>query len=55
MTEDIVLLNERKDTAEKLYKIYQEAPFAEKYKVKESNVIKIPKEDIIKVFYYTKE
>lgn len=65
VTEDPVLLQERKDTAEILYEIYKKAPF---YKEYEENVgeiqkdtleakgpCKIPKNDICKVFSYMKE
>ena len=38
-----------------MYKIYIESPFAKEYIDEETNLIKIPKEDIKKVFYYMKE
>lgn len=53
-TEDIVLLNERKDNAEKLYEIFINSPFKEKY-MKGTEVVKIDKEDILKIFYYCKQ
>ena len=62
LTEDIVLLNERKDTAEKIYEIWVESPFYEQYKALQDSSLsqgsktapKIPKEDISKIFYYVK-
>ena len=56
LTEDIVLLNERKDTANKLYDIWINSPYAKTYAVNVStyNVPKIPKDDISKIFYYMK-
>lgn len=53
ITEDPILLQERKDTAEKLYEIYKAAPFYSDYQKDEN--MRIPKEDILKVFYYMKE
>jgi len=32
MTEDIALLNDRKDTQEKLYEIFMASPYAEQFK-----------------------
>ncbi len=55
ITEDISLDQDRIDTANKLYEIYKNSPFAEAYTDKETKIIKIPKEDISKVFYYMKE
>lgn len=54
VTDDIVLLNERKDTAEAIYQIYSKSPFNGKYASKQ-NVIKVPKDSIPEIFYYTKE
>lgn len=57
LTEDIVLLNDRKDTANKLYDIWIDSPYAKNYQnnnEKKYNIIKIPKEDINKIFYYMK-
>ena len=61
LTEDIVLLNERKDTAEKLYEIWVESPFYEQYNGIQDpdapptkTTPKIPKEEISKIFYYIK-
>lgn len=56
LTEDIVLLNERKDTANKLYDIWINSPFAKQYMVNVSiyNVPKIPKDNISQIFYYMK-
>ena len=54
VTEDVELLQERKRTSEELYKIYIESPFAKEYIDEETNLIKIPKEDIKKVVYYMK-
>ncbi len=55
LTEDPVLLQERKDTAEKLYEIFINSPFAEKYKAKNGIIMKIPKENIPEVFEYTRK
>lgn len=56
MTDDIVLLHERKDTAEKLYSIWEDSPFAKQYEVDTSTFVvhKIPKEETSKIFYYMK-
>jgi hypothetical protein len=61
LTEDIVLLNERKDTAEKLYEIWIHSPFYEQYSGIQDpsapptkTTPKIPKEEISKIFYYVK-
>lgn len=54
MTEDIGLLNDRKDTQEKLYEIFLASPYAEKFK-KDDQIIKIPKEFVADVFNYMKE
>ena len=51
VTDDIVLLNERKDTAEKIYEIFKKSKFSDKYKPD----TKIPKEDIAEVFNYTRK
>lgn len=55
VTEEPELLQERKKTNEELYKIFIESPFATEYIDKDTHLIKIPKEDIEKVFYYMKE
>lgn len=56
VTEDIVLLNDRKDTDEKLYNIFYDSSWGKKYKKeKENDIIKIQKEDIPKIFYYCKD
>ena len=54
-TEDPILLNERKDTAEKIYEIYVNAPFYGNYNDGTQEVTKIPKEDVKKIFEYTLE
>lgn len=61
LTEDIVLLNERKDTEAKLFDIWCDSPYVKQYNVKEDSddpstlvVPKIPKEEIGKIFYYMK-
>lgn len=51
VTEDIVLLQERKDSAELLYKLFKESPYNGKF-VSKQNVIKVPKEMIPEVFNY---
>lgn len=61
MTDDIVLLNERKDTEQKLYDIWVVSPYVKQFTPvlisKEPlvyNIPKIPKEEISKIFYYMK-
>jgi len=54
LTDDIVLLNDRKDTEQKIYNIFINSPFAEKY-VYHDKAKKIIKDDIFKIFYYTKD
>lgn len=62
LTEDIVLLNERKDTAEKIYEIWVNSPFYDQYSIQTDpqdgqppkTAPKIPKEEISKIFYYVK-
>ena len=56
LTEDIILLNERKDNSKILYDIWINSPFIKDYSVDTSvyNVPKIPKDDIKKIFYYMK-
>lgn len=54
MTEDIVLLNERKDTAEKLYEIYRTSPYNGHYRTK-LGVMKVPKDKIFEIFHYTQK
>lgn len=53
MTDDPVLLNERKDTAEKLYEIYKNSPFKDLYMSK-LGVMKVPRDKIFEVFHYTR-
>ena len=55
VTEDPVLLQDRIDTNERLFKIFMQSPFHENYTDPSTHIIKIPKEDIAKVFYYMKE
>ena len=55
VTEDPVLLQDRQDTNERLYKIFEKAPWHDEYVDKETNLIKIPKEDTARVFFYMKE
>ena len=54
MTEDIVLLNERKDTAEKIFEIYNSSPYAGQYKTK-LGVMKVPKDKVFEIFHYTRK
>lgn len=61
MTDDIVLLNERKDTEQKLYDIWVVSPYVKQFApvlISEEplvyNIPKIPKEEISKIFYYMK-
>lgn len=54
VTEDPVLLQDRLDTDNKLYEIYMNAPWRERY-IDADGIIKIPKDDIAKVFHYTRE
>jgi hypothetical protein len=53
MTDDIVLLNERKETNEILYNIFHDSSWGKKY-MKDNEISKINKEDIHNVFYYCK-
>lgn len=60
LTSDPILLQERKDTQEKLYQIFKDSPYFEKYGgfAKGTDIPapkKIEKGDIINVFYYMKE
>lgn len=55
ITEDISLDQDRADTQEKLYEIYINSPFMSVYTDPSTKIMKIPKEDISKVFYYMKE
>ena len=54
VTEDPVLLQDRLDTDQKLYEIFNNAPWKDNY-IEADGLIKIPKEDISKVFGYTRE
>lgn len=57
MAEDVVLLLDRKDTAEKLFEIWVSSPYIEKFsniKTTGTTAPKIPKEYIQEVFYYMK-
>lgn len=58
LTDDIVLLNERKSTANLLYDIWEKSPYIKQYAADKGKSIysapKIPKEDISKIFYYMK-
>ena len=63
MTDDIVLLNERKDTEKILYDIWIVSPFVKQFtpivvskdqEPLEYRIPKIPKEEISKIFYYMK-
>lgn len=56
MTDDIILLHERKDTEEILYNIWINSPYAKQYEVNSSTFVipKIPKEETSKIFYYMK-
>lgn len=54
VTEDQSLLLDRKDSNEKLYEIFKNSPYAEKY-MKPGEPIKIDKKDIFDIFYYCKE
>lgn len=55
VAEDIVLLNDRNDTTQIIYDIFMNAPFAPCYRDVETGIIKIPKDDIPRVFYYVKD
>lgn len=61
LTSDPILLQERKDTQERLFEIFKDSPWFEKYgKVQEnSNGVptpkKIDKNDVVELFYYMKE
>ena len=49
-----MLLQDRLDTDQKLYEIFNNAPWKDNY-IGADRLIKIPKEDISKVFGYTRE
>ena len=53
MTDDIVLLHERKDTEEILYNIWINSPYAKQYEVNSSTFVipKIPKEETSKILH----
>ena len=56
VTDDIEMLQDRKDTELRLYEIYKHSPFANAYvDSSNNNIMKVPKEDVCKVFYYMKE
>lgn len=57
LTEDIVLLNERKDTAEQLYNIWVKSPYVHIYSPDKDHtqMNKIPKDKISEIFYYMKK
>lgn len=54
VTDDPVQLQERKRMNEILYEIFAQSPFRHSYEDPETKLIKIPKEDIAKVFHYSK-
>ena len=54
VTDDIVLLNDRKDTNERLYNIFSDSSWGKKY-MKDNAICKINKEDIPGIFYYCKD
>lgn len=56
MTEDVVLLLDRKDTGEKLLEIWQASPYYDIFpkQTTGTTIPKIPKENIQEVFYYMK-
>lgn len=54
VTDDPVQLQERKRMNEILYEIFSQSPFRHSYEDPETKLIKIPKEDIAKVFHYSK-
>lgn len=54
VTDDPVQLQERKRMNEILYEIFTESPFRHSYEDPDTKLIKIPKEDIAKVFHYSK-
>lgn len=54
VTEDPVALIERKRNNEILYDIFISSPFRHSYEDPETKMIKVPKEDIAKVFHYSK-
>lgn len=56
MTEDIVQLLDRQETADILYKIWQDSTYRQQFKETSpgTNAPKIPKEHIQEIFYYMK-
>lgn len=53
VTEDPVLMVERKETQKELYEIFLNSPFSEKYPI--DSIKKIEKKDLTKLFYYIKD
>lgn len=54
-TDDMSLYQDRKDTAEKIYEIWKDSPYFEKYNSENWGIKKIPKKDVLNIFYYVKE
>jgi hypothetical protein len=55
MTDDIELLNDRKNSAELIYEIFVSSQYNDgRFLIKDTSIIKIPKENIEEVFNYTK-
>ena len=51
LTDDPILLNDRKDTANQLYQIFKTSPYFKKYS---DSTKKVDKDDIFEIFYYFK-
>lgn len=54
-TADPVLYSDRKDTDEKIYKIWKNSKYYDIYNSSTWGIKKIPKKDIVSIFYYVKE
>ena len=51
LTDDPILLNDRKDTANQLYQIFKTSSYLKKYS---NSTKKVDKDDIFEIFYYFK-
>lgn len=51
LTDDPILLNDRKNTADQLYQIFKSSPYYKKYS---DSTKKVDKDDIFDIFYYFK-
>ena len=54
-TDDMILYQDRKDTAEKIYEIWKDSSYFDKYNSSVWGIKKIPKKDVLNIFYYVKD